>query len=209
MGCDPSTKRIRVAVACSCCSLHYYMPHGPKGNRDLFRLVGHSPSRSITVDYPPPWSAQCFSGGVLKKKRTLASPHGERLHQHNSKRVCIQKTVHCALDAGSSEEPLLLVDIKKIIYFKSFLSFQDDFLEDLELNSFFGAKALYKILKEINLSIIAFQLSESAFYLSSGLSLKNFQVKKNKVIRNLTLTLATLLHSPQPCPSFTSYLHQA
>nr|UXD06425.1 RNA polymerase beta' subunit [Eutreptiella sp. CCMP1594] len=80
-----------------------------------------------------------------------------------------------------------LVDIKKIIYFKSFLSFQDDFLEDLELNSFFGAEALYKILKEINLSIIAFQLSESAFYLSSGLSLKNFQVKKNKVIRRLRL----------------------
>nr|UXD06402.1 RNA polymerase beta' subunit [Eutreptiella sp. CCMP389] len=80
-----------------------------------------------------------------------------------------------------------LVDIKKIIYFKSFLSLQDNFLDDLELNSFFGAEALHKILKEINLGIIAFQLGESAFYLNSGLSLKNFQVKKNKVIRRLRL----------------------
>lgn len=80
-----------------------------------------------------------------------------------------------------------LADIKKIIYFKSFLSLQDEFLENLELNSFFGAEALFKILKEINLGMIAFQLSESAFYLSSGQSLNNFQVKKNKVIRRLRL----------------------
>ena len=39
-------------------------------------------------------------------------------------------------------------------------------------------RPLCRILKDINLGIIAFQLNESSFYLGSGLSLKNFQVKK-------------------------------